>query len=520
MILLHEPYRSAVPRQGVRIIGGWTTELLDLSNATLTHELWMHHCRFDASVDLKRLRTPNLISLIGSQFTDALSMDDLQVDGSLFMHGGGKFARVVLRSAKIGGQLNMGGSQFTGVLNMNGVQVNFTLFMHEKAKFVDVNLRGAKIGGQLNMTGSQFTGALSMDLLQVNDSLFMHERAKFANVYLRGAKIGSQLNMGGSQFTGALNMNYLQVDGSLFMHGRAKFAGVVLRSAKIGGQLDMGGSQFTGVLNMEGVQIGQYLLMRDVEVTSGSEVNLPFAEIQVNLDISKSKLPSLDLTGTKIHGVFRLGSPLLESVRWQQGSILTLSNTTVETFQDRQDSWPDELDLVGFTYARLPRDVASRGISWLKAWLQKQKEYSPQPYQHLASVLRKAGHRHKANDVLYAGKERERKQAKGRQWVWLTVLNWFIGYGFRTYYTLPWVLALIVAGALVLSVSNQGPLNGMPYGFSYSVDMLLPIIELSKRHYEIHLDGFARYYFYFHKVMGWILASFIVAGIAGLTEKA
>lgn len=40
--------------------------------------------------------------------------------------------------------------------------------------------------------------------------------------------------------------------------------------------------------------------------------------------------------------------------------------------------------------------------------------------------------------------------------------------------------------------------------------MLLPIIELSKRHYEIHLDDFARYYFYFHKAMGCILASFNV----------
>ncbi len=49
--------------------------------------------------------------------------------------------------------------------------------------------------------------------------------------------------------------------------------------------------------------------------------------------------------------------------------------------------------------------------------------------------------------------------------------------------------------------------------------MLLPIIELNKRHYEIQLARFARYYFYFHKIMGWILASFIGAGINGLTEK-
>ena len=27
------------------------------------------------------------------------------------------------------------------------------------------------------------------------------------------------------------------------------------------------------------------------------------------------------------------------------------------------------------------------------------------------------------------------------------------------------------------------------------------------------------YYFYFHKLVGWVLASFLVAGLAGLTQK-
>lgn len=473
-ILLHGPYQRAIPRHGVRIVGAWFVESLDLSNATIPHQLWLDGCRFEASVNFNQLRA-SLISLLGSKFTRTLSMEGLEVS-RLFMSGGAEFAKVDL-----------------------GI---------------------AKVGGLLDMTKSKFTGTLLMDRLQVDGALFMHDGAEFAEVDLRSAKVGNFLAIG-SKFTGRLIMNALEVEGSLLMRGPgAEFAEVDLRGAKVGGLLDMTDSKFSGTLAMKRLQVGIDLLMYRVEGAPGSEVYVGYAEIKGNMDIRGSNLPSLDLTGTKIRGEFVLGMPADDpSVKWHQDAVLVLHNTEVGRFIDRRDAWPDKLDLVGFTYDSFGSEIASREVSWFTNWLARQTEYSPQPYQQLAGVLRKAGHADKAKDILYAGKEQERKQATWRQWIWLTALKCFIGYGFRIYYTLWWVLGLIVTGALVLNVTNQGPLNGMPYGFSYSVDMLLPIIELSKRHYEIHLYGFARYYFYFHKVMGWILASFIVAGITGLTEK-
>jgi hypothetical protein len=71
---------------------------------------------------------------------------------------------------------------------------------------------------------------------------------------------------------------------------------------------------------------------------------------------------------------------------------------------------------------------------------------------------------------------------------------------------------------IVLRVSEQGRRHGMPYGIAYSIDMLLPIIQLRKMHYDIDLDGWARYYFYFHKIMGYVLGSFLVVGISGLVQ--
>jgi hypothetical protein len=41
---------------------------------------------------------------------------------------------------------------------------------------------------------------------------------------------------------------------------------------------------------------------------------------------------------------------------------------------------------------------------------------------------------------------------------------------------------------------------------------------LREKHYQIDLAGWPRYYFYMHKVMGYVLASFLITGLAGLTK--
>jgi len=56
------------------------------------------------------------------------------------------------------------------------------------------------------------------------------------------------------------------------------------------------------------------------------------------------------------------------------------------------------------------------------------------------------------------------------------------------------------------------------WGLAYSLDMLLPIIELHKPHYDIKLEGWVRVYFYAHKVLGYILGLFLIAGLSGLTK--
>jgi hypothetical protein len=54
--------------------------------------------------------------------------------------------------------------------------------------------------------------------------------------------------------------------------------------------------------------------------------------------------------------------------------------------------------------------------------------------------------------------------------------------------------------------------------FGYSFDALLPIIRLRELHYQIELGGWRHYYFYFQRIVGWILGIFVLGALSGLAK--
>ncbi|MCK4604070.1 MAG: hypothetical protein KAU41_05145 [Deltaproteobacteria bacterium] len=275
--------------------------------------------------------------------------------------------------------------------------------------------------------------------------------------------------------------------------------------------------------------MGNHLLL--INTVVDKPILLIFARIQGNLDISGAVLSSLNLTGTKVVQEFRLGSGSHLPVKWKDNSELILRNTEIGNLQDVPQSWPDtlKLQLDGFVYHSLGglsgddrTDMATRELSWLKEWLGKQKNYSPRPYQQLAKVLRNAGYEDKATEILFEGKKRQQKETKtlSLNWWWLVLQRIFIGYGYHNYCVFFfWVPFFWFLGMVMLCVSKQNLAHQMKYfGMAYSIDMLLPIIELHKPNYDIVLEGWVRVYFYIHKIFGYVLALFLIAGLSGLTK--
>ena len=93
-----------------------------------------------------------------------------------------------------------------------------------------------------------------------------------------------------------------------------------------------------------------------------------------------------------------------------------------------------------------------------------------------------------------------------------------IGYGYHNRIAVLWFAALTGLGAWVCGESPLGRRMRAAQRFWYSFDMALPLIALNKRHEAVKLTGRVVVYFYFHKMAGFVLASFLVAGLSGLIK--
>jgi len=521
-ILLREPYRSALTYKGARIQGARFVEPVDLSDATLIQCMSLVDCTFLKDVTLDRLKTSSFVMLSGSKFRGGLSMNCMKVGGYLWMRDGGEFTEVNLEAAEIDSEVNMSNSKFGGKLDMYGTKVGGDLSLETGAEFAEVELMYAKIDGSVYMANSKFGGKLDMYGTKVGGDLSLGKGAAFTEVKLIYAKIDGSVYMAKCKFGDKLDMYGMKVGGDLFMNDGAEFTKVNLVAAKIDGSVYMAKSKFGGELHMNSMKVGGHLSMGDGSVFD-NQVSMILSRIESHLSISGSAFNSLDLAGTHIGGEFRLGRDEKgRETQWvMQGSRLILRNTEIGAIEDQENAWPPNLELDGFKYSHLGGSAGDEKSNI--GWLEKQKTYSPQPYEQRADVVKKMGFPDKANEILFAKKEREQKEA----WVRHQWLSWFslaaqrcsIGYGYHIFWSLGWVSALIVAGWLIAMRTFQGKCKGPVWCFIYSLDLLLPIIQLDKRNYDTHLGGRAKYYFYVHKIFGYVLASFIIAGISGLTKQ-
>jgi hypothetical protein len=402
-------------------------------------------------------------------------------------------------------ELSLSRAKVAGKLDMNGLRVGRALVMGDKAEFTDVVLVGAHVGDNLSLSDVKVSGKLDMNRLRVDQSVYARDKAEFSEVELAGAQVGGEIDLNGVKVTEKLDMNGLRVHQSVHLSDNAEFAEVNLTAAYIGGQLIISGSKVTGKLDCHELEVGQQVFMEST--TFSGSIDCRVARIKGDLHLIGRFEKNVDLSMAEIGG-----SLLLESTQWLDGATLVLRDAKLGIIPTLEAAWAPKLDLDGFTYRSVGK--ADKFADWLGRF----DRYAPQPYNQLASVVQSQGDSTLATLIRYSGRERERSEATGRAWAWLTALNWVIGYGYYPYFATFWVIGLVMAGAIILRLSGEGPRNGMPYGLMYSFDTLLPIIQLRKRHSDIDLRGWPRYYFYGQKIMGWALGTFLIAGLSGLTK--
>jgi uncharacterized membrane protein YhaH (DUF805 family) len=121
--------------------------------------------------------------------------------------------------------------------------------------------------------------------------------------------------------------------------------------------------------------------------------------------------------------------------------------------------------------------------------------------------------------VLQTGETRSLRQMRPLRRVIYWTYGKVAGFGYAPEQAFYFVALFVIIGMLVLRLTGEGKRHGIPIGLFYSLSQLVPLVSLDKRFDDIELTGAARYYFYLHKIVGWVIVGFLTAALTSLSSK-
>jgi hypothetical protein len=258
----------------------------------------------------------------------------------------------------------------------------------------------------------------------------------------------------------------------------------------------------------------------DKGFSATGEVRLVGAHITSQFDCMEGRFSNpggsaLNLWRATVSGPLQMESAVLEGV-------LDLTAAKVGSYHDNRAFWPQKLQLDGFVYDAIEGASAKERLEWLR---RNEGGYSPQIYEQLAAAYHRAGHDENARRILIAKQRRRSAEGNFADKLWGFLLDWTVGYGYRTWLALVWLAGLLVLGTVLFGYIYAGDLapankaTSPPFQpFLYTLDLLLPVASLHQR------DGWIAYgavlwWSVFFIIMGWILATAIVLSLTGLLKR-
>lgn len=545
--------KEHVDPSGIQVFGARIVGDLHLSHVTVPFPLAFACCQFNGEIVLEGAHT-RTVSFVRT-FLGSIFADGAVIQGAVFLRDGSHCSgELRFSGAQIEGQFNCsrsvleraGGPSSDGslaALILDGALVNGAVLLRDGFRATsEVRMLRARIGADLDCETGSFNGfknpsgdylgpALDTDGVTVGGSIFFRHGFR-ANglVKLLGARIGLNLDCTDGHFDNAprqglsgtgesLGADLAIVEGSVLLSDGFSASGLVrFISSRIGGDLRCTDATFQSGLVVERTTINGTLYWRDIGIEATTQ--------------------------------------------------LDLMNTTVGSLSDDESSWPvvGRLQLFGFEYGRIsvssPREIDARLV-----WLSRLNQFSTQPYQHFAKVLRTEGSQLGAQRVLFAMEDRRRKLADGR-WlarVWSAFLKLTVGYGY--YPSRPavwWLAALTLFGFLLFwaaySAGNMVPTEKEAYStfeqdrrppsyygnfhaLIYSFENSFQIVKLGQAdHWQpvpypnncgrrgneeplppflcrIVSPWFLLRFRWFQIVSGWFFTTLALAGVAGIVRK-
>ncbi len=412
--------------------------------------------------------------------------------------------------------------------------VRFSGAIVDRYFWFDVRLRGSPDGIALNAGNMKISGEVRLGRFEAEGTVTFVE-----------ATIGGSLRMREATFNNGDGLAFV-ADGSrinnvFFTHGSKATGAVKFQAAIILGDLFLDGAQLGNpkgiALSLDSAKVGRSVFLRDGFKADGI-VSLHGAEIGAYLEyfgIVKPETITLDLGRAKV------------------GSLW-----------DEKNSWPmsGNLRLDGFVYGDIaseaPSDAASR-LQWL--CLQGSQKFAPQPYEQLASVFRAAGHDDDARKVMIEKNCERARHTRlfSQDWWWYNFFGPISGYGYKPFKALwisfLWILVftglfqLGYSRGLILPTREEAYRTNAGGGrrvisdtypafnsVAYALESFTPFLKFDQtanwspnanRRAVISLYKFSfsltgsllRVLLWLYIVVGWILTTLWVGGLAGLIRS-
>ncbi|MEV7420351.1 oxidoreductase [Streptomyces sp. NPDC089919] len=453
---------------------------------------------------------------------NSLKLRGARITGRLDLSGGLVEPYVELQSCRFDGELLLPEARFTtlrlvrcAVPRIEAARLHTAGDLHLPRCRVarGIRLTDAQIGtdlliSELVVQRDRKGRAIAADGMSVAQDFQAEMLESYGEISLRGAKVGVSMSLRGAKLRNpygrrALNAPQLTVERTLYLTSVALdgesgstppygISSTPVRGARVQrfdcrGGLRLDDGRFGDAVDFYGAR---FSLASDQEVS-----------------LRRIQTPELRFVGE----------------RPEQGRVV-LSGAKVVKLVDTAMSWPGPggFAMDGFSYEILaPRGhfPLVRRLEWVEA---ATPEYSPEPYERLAAVLRNSGEDADAREVLLAKQRRRRETLPLAGKLWGHLQDWTVAYGYRPGRAALWMAVLWAAGALVFSRHDPPAIKADEHPewnpVLYALDLLVPVIDLGQEGYW-RLEGGWQWVSAALVMLGWILATTVAAGASRLLRR-
>jgi hypothetical protein len=438
--------------------------------------------------------------------------DRVRIDGNLELDDGlsvdGTFR---LPNAVVGGYLRLSGARLSGphgasergiALLADGMDVGGDLEGRDHGRGAlscagQLRLVGAQVRGSASLSGIELAApdgyALLADRLRIGGEFYLRRIRCQGTLRLQNAEVGATLDCTGAR----LERPRRRPDGSVRPSLDA-------RAATIGKDLlCTNGFTATGGVRLRRTEAGKSVQFVDAVLVGSPESG--FARYALN---------AYGLTTAEL--VVQLDVP--------PGGAVRLAQARVGTFADSAALWAAVrgVDLAGFYYDQL-QDTREVDVRTRLRWLERvMPDYAPGPYEQLAAAYRRAGDEEHAQRVLMARHQRRYAEADLVERIWGALQRWTVGFGYRPWLAVCWLVAFAVLGGAWFAANPPEPIddgqNPVFNPWLFAADTLLPIVNLGQDGYW-RLAGASQWIGSGLVAAGWILATTAAAGAARILKR-